>query len=101
MTADQINFILGQHGGKEEVIKHKYFQISFNNQKEYYAPSDVAPDDRINMIDFDNDKELVIFTENHKTAIMHNDYTPFKAKTYVPYDFVEEISIMEELSYPN
>ena len=106
MTKNQISFIFNQHGGKEKVLSEMMFEIFFDNPRNYmpnYSKEQLKDpkikEKRLEEIVFDDSQELVIIKEDSKIFSQLNEFTPAKTVLYIPYDDIQGIHIMEDVTF--
>jgi len=98
MTKAQINTIFNKYGGRDKVIKEKLFTIYTDNNKEFFVSPTMTEKERVNAIKFDDSNEILEVTENNYLWMNINDRTPTNATTFIPYEVIQSITIMNGLS---
>lgn len=97
MNTSQLDFIFNKYGGREKFLKEKVFELFLDNETiVFHQPSKDESEDPI--LEFDDGNQMLIITEKNKIWAEINDYRPTESKIYVPYEFIQRITVMESVN---
>jgi hypothetical protein len=98
MTKEQLNYIFNKYGGKEKVLGELYYEIYFDNPRNYLPDYELTKEERLKAIEFDDDNELCIIHESNRMFNSINDYMPTNTDLIFPYDTIQGFYILNGLT---